>query len=74
VGAAESGGVVNIDTERLYARAFKHGAEAAMEFIASNWPDLAMDSDDYPSITKATMEHVDGVAALIADPFGTAVA
>lgn len=55
----------------LYASAFKHGGEAALEFIEQNYPGLniSADDEDYPSVAKATMEHIEGVAKLIANPF-----
>lgn len=68
---AESGGVVTAtEREELYVSAFRHGAEAALAYIEQNYPglDLGSDDDDSPPIAKATMEHIEGVAALIANP------
>lgn len=38
---------------------------AALEYIAEQWPALAVSGEDYPSVVEATAEHAKGVAALL---------
>ena len=48
-----------------YARAYEAGALAALDWIASEYPDLAEPSDDYPSPTMAAAEHIGDVIDLM---------